>query len=106
MTKATPQEQAQQFKNACLKYGWTYEIKSDSVIRIHKRIQVGCKQSFCDADMEYYSILSLAPLKGGSIWGTDGGGIGAISAMNKGLFTMSKSGNGGKRFMAALAKIQ
>jgi hypothetical protein len=55
--------------------------------------------------MEYYSILGLLPTtSAGSIWGTDGGGIGAVSAMNTGLFKMNKSG-GSKRVLTALAKL-
>jgi hypothetical protein len=55
--------------------------------------------------MEYYSILELLPTTSpGSVWGTDGGGIGAISAMNTGVFTMNKSG-GSKRVLSALKKI-
>jgi hypothetical protein len=41
----------------------------------------------------------------GSVWGTDGGGVGAISAIQSGVFQMSKSG-GSKRVLSAISKLQ
>ena len=55
--------------------------------------------------MEYGSILGLLPsTSAGSCWGHDGGGIGALSAMNSGTFKMNKSG-GSKRVLSALDKL-
>jgi hypothetical protein len=55
--------------------------------------------------MEYYSILGLLPsTSAGSVWGTDGGGIGALSAMSSRVFKMNKSG-GSVRVLNALKKI-
>jgi hypothetical protein len=96
----TPQE----FKAECLKYGWNINIKSDSVISINKSFTPGDNDKLVECDMEYYHLLSMVPLKGGSIWGTDCGGVGAMSALKSGLFVMNKSGNSGKRFMQALRK--
>ena len=82
--------------------GWTVEI-SRNILRISKPIN--SNDDFNAADGEYYSILALLPqTTPGSTWGTDGGGIGAISAMRNGLFMMHKSG-GSKRVLNALAKI-
>jgi hypothetical protein len=50
------------------------------------------------------SVLDLAPLKGGSVWGTDGGSIGGAVALQNGQFVMNKSGSGGVRFMRELRK--
>lgn len=97
----TPQD----FKSECEKYGWNINIKNDSVISINKRFPSGDMDKLVECDGEYYHLLSMVPLKGGSIWGTDCGGIGAISALNSGLFVMNKSGNSGKRFLNALKKI-
>ena len=97
-------EAALKFIAECKKLGWSYNTK-ESIITISKSFTPGDMDAFVDCDSEYYSILSLAPLKGGSIWGTDGGGIGAISAIKNGLFVMNKSGNTGKRFLRALEKI-
>jgi hypothetical protein len=55
--------------------------------------------------MEYYSILELLPsTSAGSVWGTDGGGIGALSAMSSRVFKMNKSG-GSVRVLNALKKM-
>jgi hypothetical protein len=103
MTKS--KEIAQKIKAMADQLGWLIEVRrGNSILTITKRI--AGQDQFVDADMEYYSILELLPsTSAGSIWGTDGGGIGAISAMNSGLFTMHKSG-GSKRVLDALAKIR
>ena len=98
MSKAT----AIQIKNIASELNWTLEVRG-SILTIKKVISG--ESEFCNADMEYYSILGLLPsTSAGSIWGTDGGGIGALSAMKTGVFTMNKSG-GSKRVLSALSKI-
>lgn len=94
-------EIANQIKSTAKELGWTLEVRG-SILTIKK--QISGREQFVTADMEYYSILGLLPsTSAGSVWGTDGGGIGAISAMNTGVFTMNKSG-GSKRVLNALAK--
>ena len=84
--------------------GWEVRVRG-SVMTISKQIRPNDKDSFVTADMEYYSILSLLPsTSAGSIWGTDGGGVGAISAMKSGVFVMNKSG-GSARVLNALSKL-
>jgi hypothetical protein len=93
---------AKQIKQTAVELGWTLTVRN-SVLTIKKRISGN--DEFCRADMEYYSILGLLPSTSpGSIWGTDGGGVGALSAMKSGVFTMNKSG-GNKRVLSALSKI-
>lgn len=95
---------AKEIKDLCVKWGWRYEVRG-SILTITKKIIPGDNDSFCTADMEYGSILGLLPsTSAGSSWGSDGGGIGAISAMNSGNFKMNKSG-GSKRVLSALAKL-
>lgn len=102
--KTSPKDQALAFKTLCLKYGWSFNASRDNVLEITKQIVPGCKQSFCNADMEYSSILDLAPLKGGSVWGTDGGGVGGMVAMRTGQFSIKKSGKA-QSFMKELRKL-
>jgi len=99
-----PKTAAAEFVRLCREYGWTYAIRG-SIVTISKKTRPGSMDDFRDADMEYGSILEAAPLRGGSVWGTDGGGIGAISAISSGRFVMNKSGSG-SRFLSALAKIK
>jgi hypothetical protein len=97
-------ETATQIKAMADELGWTIAVRG-SILTIQKRIIAGSNDSFCQADMEYYSILGLLPsTSAGSIWGTDGSGIGALSAINSGVFTMNKSG-GSKRVLVALSKL-
>jgi hypothetical protein len=104
-TKATPAQQAAEFASRCNALGWNIENITDSVITITKRFAPGDNNGLVECDMEYYDVLGMIPFKGGSVWGTDCGGLGAISALNSGMFRMNKSGNGGKKFAAELRKI-
>lgn len=101
MSKA--KEIAQKIIETANELGWEVQPRG-SILTIHKTGIVD-KKSFVRADMEYYSILGLMPQTSpGSMWGTDGGSVGAISAMNTRTFTMNKSGCS-KRVMNALVKM-
>lgn len=96
-------ETAQKILNVAKELGWDINVRG-SILTIHKD-GIRTNEDFVRADMEYYSILGLLPTTSpGSMWGTDGGGIGALSAMKSGVFTMNKSG-GSKRVLSALKKL-
>ena len=102
MSKA--QEQAQKIADTCRELGWSFTVRGD-LLEITKEFQPNDNDGFCRADMEYFSILGLLKsTRPGSVWGTDGGGMGAMSAMRNGVFVMKKSG-GDKRVLRALSKI-
>jgi hypothetical protein len=97
-------EAAEKIVAMAKKLGWKMWVRG-LILEIEKSIVPGDNDSFVTADMEYYSILGLLPSTSpGSIWGTDGGGIGALSAMNSGRFVMKKSG-GSKMVLKALEKM-
>jgi hypothetical protein len=101
-TKRSPADIAAEIRETCRRLGWTYATRG-GILTIHKRITPGSLEEFAAADMEYGSILGRLPRSSaGSDWGTDGGGIGALSAMKTGIFTMNRSG-GNKRVLSALA---
>ena len=90
--KAKPKEIAAQIKAVAAELGWTLSVEG-CVLTIRKLFTPGSNDEFVQADGEYYSILGLVPqTSAGSMWGTDGGGIGAISAIRSGVMTMHKSG--------------
>ncbi len=94
---------AEKILKTAKEHGWQINVRG-SVLTITKT-GINSKEDFVRADMEYYSILGLLPTTSpGSIWGTDGGGIGALSAMSSRVFTMNKSG-GSKRVLSALKNI-
>ena len=98
-------ETAKKIKEVSTNLGWTYSVRANNVLTIQKPFNRGSKDGFVECDMEYYDILSILPQTSpGSIWGTDGGGIGAYSAINSGMFTMNKSG-GSVRVLNALRKL-
>ena len=103
--KTTPAQQAAEFVSRCRSLGWKIERIDDSVVTIAKRFTPGSREGLVECDMEYFEILDLCPNKGGSVWGTDCGGIGAMSALNNGMFRMNKSGSGAKRFAAEVRKL-
>ena len=101
-TITPPKEQAAELVALCRKWGWTYSIRG-SVLTIQKRFTPGDDEGLRICDMEYGSILEKLPrTSSGSDWGTDCGGIGAMSALASGNFKMNRSG-GSKRVLAALA---
>jgi len=102
--KTTPAEQAREFHNYATAHGWTYSV-SDSVVTILKRFTPGDNDAYIECDMFAFDILAKAPLRGGSVWGTDGGSIGGYTGLNGGYYKLNKSGTA-KRFTAELAKIK
>jgi hypothetical protein len=101
--KQSAKEIATEIFDTANKLGWRILVRGD-ILTIYKDGIVS-RDDFVRADMEYYSILGKLPSTSpGSIWGTDGGGVGALSAMNTRTFTMNKSG-GSKRVLNALRKM-
>jgi hypothetical protein len=70
-------------------------------VTITKHFTPGSREEFVQLDGEYYGILSMVKARGGSMWGTDGSGVGGYSAMLHGCFTMNISGVS-PAFIAAL----
>ena len=86
--------------------GWDVNAIQPGVLTITKHFTAGSMEEFDECDMEYYEVLSLLPsTEPGSVWGTDGGGVGAIGAIKSGVFQMSKSG-GSKRVLSAIRKLK
>ncbi len=104
MTKLSPLDTARAIKAAADRLGFTLEVRG-SVLTVHKSFPAGSNDGFVECDMMYGSVLGLLPRSSpGSEWGTDGGGIGGMVALNSGHFKMNKSG-GSKRVLNALAKL-
>jgi len=93
MKKAEAKEIAAKIRKTAEELGWALHVRPNGVLTIIKYIRPNDNDAFVQADGEYFSILGLVPQSSaGSTWGTDGGGIGALSAMKHGVFTMNKSG--------------
>lgn len=100
----TNKEIAQKIVDVANELGWKVQVRG-AILTITKNIRRNDNDDFVRADMEYYSIIGLLPrTQPGSDWGTDGGGIGALSAINNGLFVMNRSG-GSVRVLNALRKL-
>lgn len=94
---------AREFAAACEAAGWVYAVR-EGIVTIRKYFAAGDGKAFVALDGEYYGILSLVPARGGSVWGTDGCGVGGYSAILHGEFVMNVSGVN-KKFLAALAAL-
>ena len=98
-------EKAAKLLETAKKLGWDVSSRG-GVLYITKHFTARNMDEFVECDMEYYEVLSHLPMtEPGSVWGTDGGGIGAIGAINSGVFQMKKSG-GSKRVMREICKLQ
>lgn len=83
---------------------WEVQVRGD-ILTITKEIEPGSLTDFSKADSEYYGIISLLPRpRAGSMWGTDGGGVGGLAAIKAGLFVMNVSG-GSKLVLRKLAAM-
>lgn len=83
---------AKEIYDAAKAKGWYVNVRGD-ILTITKKITPDSLESFAKADGEYYGILGRLPRpRPGSMWGTDGGGVGALSATKNGLFVMNVSG--------------
>jgi hypothetical protein len=108
MTSQENKALAENFKEIANKHGFTIRI-SDNVVkitRIFNPTQFNNKNEwFINCDSVYNYILSFVPVikTHSSIWGTDGGSVGGMVAMNSGLFTMNISGVK-KGFLKELSK--
>jgi hypothetical protein len=92
-TKTSPKVAALEFLNACQRQGWTVRADEETrVVTITKHFAPGDNAAFVALDGEYYDLLSRLPARGGSMWGTDGSGVGGYSAILHGCFTMNLSG--------------
>lgn len=105
MNKQIAREQAETFYNAARAAGFDVLIMpAGGVVRIQRLFEKGDAVLFNTCDARYQDVLALVPLKGGSVWGTDGASVGGYAALQNGRFVMNKSGSG-KRFLAALEKV-
>lgn len=78
--------------------------KNTPVIRIEKDIEPDNMDEYTKADMEAAYLLSLVPLRGGSVWGTESHTVGALSAIKYGLYFLNKSGTNGKRLLKKISE--
>lgn len=93
---------AREFVTAALSAGWQIRSRGN-VVTITKGFTPNSREEFVQLDGEYYGILSILKTRGGSMWGTDGSGVGGYSAMLHGVFTMNVSGVSDKMIAAIYA---
>lgn len=99
-TKTSTKTAAREFVAAARNAGWFITVR-ENIVTITKHFTPGSREEFVAIDGEYYGILSMVKARGGSMWGTDGSGVGGYSAMLHGCFTMNVSGVS-SAFIAAL----
>jgi hypothetical protein len=97
-------EQALKFTQACSLAGFDWDVNHNGIITITRYFTPNDRAAFAEADSAAFGILGLAPLRGGSVWGTDGGSVGGYVGLKDGRYVLNKSGEG-KRFVGALRKL-
>jgi hypothetical protein len=90
ITKKTPAEIASYFVAHCRKNEIIIE-RCENILTLTKCIPIGDRLAFADAETDCSIIYDL-PGGCGSVWGTDGGSIGGMSALNTGRFRLNRSG--------------
>jgi hypothetical protein len=104
MPKLSPSDTALAIKAAADKYGFQLEVRG-GILTVHKSFTPGSNDGFVECDMMYGSVLGLLPRTSpGSDFGTDGGGIGGMVALQSGRFKMNRTG-GSLRVLKALEKL-
>lgn len=103
ITKKSPSEVAVHFVAHCKKNDIIIE-RCEDVLTLTKRIPIGDSLAFAGAESDCSIIYDL-PGGCGSVWGTDGGSIGGMSALNTGCFRLNRSGVQ-KRVLKAIKSIR
>jgi hypothetical protein len=99
--KTNAKQTAADFVSVCRENGYSIDCRG-SVVSIVKHFTPGDMSAFRDCDMEAGGFLSMLGARGGSVWGTDGGSVGGMVAVNSGRFVLNVSGVG-KRVSSAIA---
>jgi len=104
--KKTPLEIATHFVAHCKKNDIQI-TRCDRILTLEKRLTGSDRnRDFSDAESDCSIIYDLpSSADGGSVWGTDGGSIGGMVAMQTGLFKLNRSGVS-KRVLLAIKKIK
>ena len=104
--KKTPLEIALHFVAHCKK-NEIQITRCDRILTLEKRLTGNDRNlDFFDAESDCSVIYDLpSSADGGSVWGTDGGSIGGMVAIQTGLFKLNRSGVS-KRVMSAIQKIK
>lgn len=90
--KPSASQRAAEFFAECKSAGWRIVANREGIVTIVKHFEPNNMKRFVELDGEFYGLLSLVPRGEGSMWGTDGGGVGGYSAVLHGCFTMNVSG--------------
>ena len=104
--KKSPLEIANRFVEHCKKNDIQI-TRCDRILTLEKRLKGNDRNlDFSDAESDCSIIYDLpSSADGGSVWGTDGGSIGGMIAIQTGLFKLNRSGVS-KRVMSAIKKIK
>ncbi len=89
--KPKPADIAKRFMQRCRSNQVAIEVRGADILTLSKRIPIGDGLAFADAESDCSIIYDL-PGGCGSVWGTDGGSIGGMVAMQTGRFKLNRSG--------------
>ena len=99
-------EEAKKFLDELKRLGWTLDRCEPGLVEIYKTFTPNDREAFSRCDSEGYALMDLVPLRGGSIWGTDGGSVGGAVGLKEGWYRLKKSGYTGVKFIKAVNALK
>lgn len=78
------------FMQMCVGYGFTHSVRGTTV-SITRSFTPQSLDEFSACDMDYPHVAYVLP-RSGSVYGTDGGGVGAAQALRTGVFRINITG--------------
>lgn len=103
--KKSPLEIATNFVAHCRKNEISI-TRCDRILTLEKRLLgIDRNLDFCNAESDCSIIYDLPSSEPGSVWGTDGGSIGGMVALQTGIFKLNRSGVS-KRVLSAIKKLK
>lgn len=83
---------AAEFIAEATKLGFTVRARG-RIVEVTKRFTPGDTAAFVAADGNGPHLIAMVPtVTAGSVWGTDGGGVGGHAAIANGIYTLKVSG--------------
>lgn len=90
--KSKAADVAEKFLAACKAEGFSASASASGIVQVTRKFSAGSRDEFVFCGMTAPGLLMMLGAKCGSMWGTDGGGIGGMSALHSGRFKLNISG--------------
>jgi hypothetical protein len=101
---ATPADQARAIRALASVHNVRVTAHNGGVVTVTARFEPGDEKAYAEAERSCNAVLSMVrQTRAGSVWGSTSDGVGGLIAINRGVYTLNKSG-ADKRVIKILAK--